>query len=113
MFHVLQDLSLDQTRTILDGAAQDARQQDRRFLRQLHGRGGIEAKGIAPVKPWLTALAGAKDKAALIAEAAKLQTMGIGGLFGMGVGQDSKAPDTYIVFARPVGPRRCPTATIT
>ncbi len=99
MFHVLQDLSLDQTRTILDGAAKTPGNKIGDFYSSYMDEAAIEAKGIAPVKPWLSAIAGAKDKTALVTEAAKLQTMGVGGLFGMGVGQDSKAPENYIVLA--------------
>ena len=99
MFHRLQDLSREQTRAILTEAAAKPGSRIGDFYASYMDEAGIEAKGIAPVKPWLTAIAGARDKTALVAEAGKLQAMGSGGLFGMGVGQDSKAPDTYIVIA--------------
>ncbi|MGR9907836.1 M13 family metallopeptidase, partial [Escherichia coli] len=57
----------------------------------------INAKGIDPIKPWIAEIRAAGDKTALAVEMAKLQRIGVGGLFRMGVGQDDKAPDTYIV----------------
>ncbi len=98
MFHVLQDLSLDQTRTIMDDAAKRPGDKVGDFYSTFMDEATIESKGIAPVKPWLTAIMSAKDKSALVIETGKLQTMGVGGLFGMGVSQDSKAPDTYVVL---------------
>ena len=53
-------------------------------------------KGAAPVKPWLAEIKAAKDKTALVAEMAKLNRMGVTTPFATGVGQDDKAPDTYI-----------------
>lgn len=97
MFHVLQDLSLEQTRTILDAAAKRPGSKIGDLYASYMDEAAIEKLGAAPVKPWLATIAGAKDKAALVTEAAKLQTMGAGGMFGVRVGQDVKAPDTYVV----------------
>ena len=63
------------------------------FYASFMDEAAVNAKGIAPVKPWLAAIAGAKDKTALAAEMGKLQRQGVGGLFGVGVDQDDKAPD--------------------
>ncbi|MBY0519461.1 MAG: M13 family peptidase, partial [Sphingomonas sp.] len=57
----------------------------------------IDAKGVAPIQPWLAALSSAKDKTALATEMARLQRQGVGGLIGFFVNQDEKAPDHYIV----------------
>ncbi len=97
MFHVLQDLSLEQTRAILEDAAKTRGNKYGDFYASFIDEAAIQAKGVAPIKPWLNAIAGARDKTALATEAGKLQTMGAGGLFGLGVTQDSKAPDIYIV----------------
>ena len=97
MFHVLQDRSLEQTRTILEQAAAKPGSKIGDFYASFMDEAGIAKRGLTPVKPWLASIAAAKDKTALVTEAARLQAMGVGGLFGAGVGQDSKAPDTYIV----------------
>lgn len=103
MFHVLQDQSLAQTRAILEESAQRPGTKIGDFYASYMDEATIAKKGIAPVKPWLTAIASAKDKTALAVEAGKLQVKGVGGLFGMGVTQDSKAPDTYVVTAGQAG----------
>ena len=48
-------------------------------------------------QPWIAAIKGAKDKTALAVEMAKLQRLGVGGLFGVGVSVDAKTPTSYIV----------------
>jgi putative endopeptidase len=103
MFHVLQDMSLEQTRTILDDAARQSGSKIGDFYTSFLDEAAANAKGIAPIKPWLTAISGTADKAALAVEAAKLQRMGIGGLFGVGVIQDAKDPEKYVVTARQSG----------
>ncbi|WP_294294928.1 M13 family metallopeptidase N-terminal domain-containing protein, partial [uncultured Sphingomonas sp.] len=103
MFHVLQDQSLAQTHAILEESAKRPGTKIGDFYAAYMDEATIAKKGLTPVKPWLNAIAGAKDKSALAIEAAKLQTKGVGGLFGMGVTQDSKAPDTYVVMAAQSG----------
>jgi putative endopeptidase len=99
MFHVLQDRSMEQTRAILEEAAKTPGSKIGDYYASYMDEAAIDAKGVSPLKPWLTRIAGAADKTALVAVAADLQRQGVGGLFGLGVGQDSKAPDTYVVQA--------------
>ena len=103
MFHVLQDLSLTRTREILDDAARRPGDKAGDFYASFMNEAAVTARGAAPVKPWLKAIAGANDKTALAVEMGKLQRRGVGTLFGMGVGQDDKAPDQYIVGFRQAG----------
>ena len=103
MFHVLQDLSLERTRGILETAAKQPGDKVGDFYTSFMDQAAADAKGVAPVKPWLTAIAAAPDKQALAVEIAKLQRMGVGGLVGMGVGQDDKAPETYVVATQQAG----------
>ena len=103
MFHVLQDLSLERTREILDGAAKRPGDKIGDFYASFTDEAAVNAKGIAPVKPWLVAIAGAKDKTALAAQMGKLQRQGVSALVGMGITQDDKAPDQYIVSFRQGG----------
>ncbi|HEX8555734.1 MAG TPA: M13 family metallopeptidase, partial [Sphingomonas sp.] len=97
MFHVLQDRSLEQTRTILDAAAARPGDKPGDFYASFMDEAAVEAKGLAPVQPWFTAIKGAGSKTALATEMAKLQRQGVGGLVGVSVGQDDKKPDTYVV----------------
>ena len=97
MFNVLQDVSLEQTRTILDQSARTPGSKIGDFYATFMDEAAANAKGVEPIKPWLTQIDGAKDKTALAIEMAKLTRYGVGGIFGMGVGQDSKDPNTYVV----------------
>ena len=97
MFNVLQDRSLAQTKAILDDAAAKPGSKIGDFYATYLDQAAIDAKGVAPIQPWLNTLKGAGDKTALAVEMARLQRYGVGGLVGFYVGQDEKAPDTYIV----------------
>ena len=97
MFHVLQDLSLERTRTILDVAAKTPGDKVGDFYSSFMDEAAVNAKGVTPVKPMLAALKATKDKTALVTEIAKLQRMGVGGFVGVGVQQDDKDPTTYVV----------------
>jgi len=97
MFHALQDLSLERTKTILEAAAAQPGNKSGDFFASYMDQAAVDAKGVAPIKPWLASLKTASDKTRLATEMAKLQRQGVGGLVGVGVGQDDKAPDTYAV----------------
>ncbi|MEG3169350.1 M13-type metalloendopeptidase [Sphingomonas sp. LB3N6] len=97
MFHVLQDLSLERTRTILDAAAKTPGDKVGDFYSSFMDETAVNAKGATPVKPMLAAIKATKDKTALVTEIAKLQRQGVGGLVGVGVQQDDKDPTTYVV----------------
>ena len=57
----------------------------------------IEAQGAAPLQPYLAEIAAVKDRAGLLAQIARFQTMGIDPLYGLYVGQDERNSDQYIV----------------
>ena len=97
MFNVLQDRSLAQTKIILEEAAAKPGSKIGDFFASYMDQAAVDARGIAPIQPWLTALKGAADKTALATQMAKLQRKGVNGLFGVFVGQDEKAPERYIV----------------
>ena len=102
-FEVLQDLSDMRTRGLLEKAAADPNSKIGRSYATYLDTAAIEAKGLAPIKPWLDRIAGLQSKdgyAALVAEAAR---NGVGGPFGAGVGQDAKNPDAYVVNLRQSG----------
>ncbi|MDB5710959.1 MAG: family peptidase [Sphingomonas bacterium] len=97
MFNVLADRSLDQTRILLDTAAKTPGNKIGDFYASFMDEAAVNARGIAPIQPWINQISATTDKTALAAEMARLQRQGVGGMFGGNVGQDDKAPDHYIV----------------
>jgi len=94
-FNLLSDLSEARTRGILEEAAKDPASKIGTAYATFLDRPAIDAKGLAPIQPWLGRVKGLKAKgayAALVAEAAQA---GIDGPFGAGVGQDDKNPEVY------------------
>ncbi len=55
----------------------------------------IEAKGLAPIQPWLNRINGLQSKAGYAALAAEAARNGIGGPIGAFVNQDDKDPNVY------------------
>ena len=101
MFHVLQDLSREQTRTILEEQRRQPGSKSGDFYASFLDEATVNAKGVTPVQPWLTAIKNAPSKAALAEEAGRMQRRGVGTLFGMYVNQDDKDPETYaVVFSQ-------------
>ncbi|MCM8731325.1 M13 family metallopeptidase [Hephaestia sp. GCM10023244] len=96
MFHALQDLSLDRTKGILEAAQQQPGSKIGDFYASFMDEAAVNAKGVAPVKPWLAAIKAAGDKTALATEMARLARIGVGGLVTLRIGQDDKHPDRYI-----------------
>ncbi|MFX7853749.1 M13 family metallopeptidase N-terminal domain-containing protein, partial [Acinetobacter baumannii] len=80
-----------------EGAAKTPGTKIGDFYASFMDEAAADAKGIDPIKPWLADIAAAQDKTALAVEMAKLTRYGVGGFFGMGVAQDSKDPQTYVV----------------
>jgi putative endopeptidase len=95
-FTVLQDLSQQRVRDILDAATADPSSRIGTAYTSFLDEAGVEAKGLTPIQPWLNQIRGLKTRggyAALEAEAAR---NGITGLFGGGVTQDDRNTDVYI-----------------
>src|SRR3569623_769916 len=103
MFKLLGNRSHEKTRIILDAAAKTPGNKIGDFYASFMDEAAVNAKGISPVQPWIAEINAIGDKPALAVEMAKLQRLGVGGLFGMGVGQDDKAPDHYIVGVNQAG----------
>ncbi|MEG3165603.1 M13 family metallopeptidase [Sphingomonas sp. PB2P19] len=93
-FNFLSDLSESRTRGILDTAAKDPNSKIGRAYATFLDRPAIDAKGLAPIQPWLTKVKGA-TRATYPALAAEASRAGIGGPFGAYVGQDDKQPEVY------------------
>ena len=100
-FDMLADQSRERTRAILE-----EEQAKNTVLGQAYATyldtATIEAKGLAPIKPWLDRIK-AVTKATYPALLAEANRNGVGIPFGGGVGQDAKDPETYIVSIRQSG----------
>jgi len=102
-FNVLIDLSRERTRGILEAAKADPNSKIGTAYATYLDTGAIDAKGLAPIKPWLDTIDALSSKAgypALLAQAAR---NGVGGPFGVGVDQDDKNPDFYVLGIRQSG----------
>ncbi len=97
MFNLLDDLSLERTRGILDAAAKQPGSKIGDFYASFLDEAAADAKGVTPIAPWLAAIKAAPDKAALAAEAAALQRQGVDPIFSAGdVSADDKDPRANI-----------------
>ena len=99
-FDTLADLSRVRTRGILEAQGDNKIGQ---AYRTYLDTAGIEAKGLAPAKPWLDKVKSLSSKAGYPALLAEADRNGVGGPFGGGVGQDAKNPEVYIVGIRQSG----------
>lgn len=95
MFTALADLSQKRTREILDVAKDDPNSMIGRAYSSYLDSASVEAKGLAPIQPWLAKIR-AVDKAGLAKLLAEGDRSGVQHFFGGYVGQDDKNPDVYI-----------------
>ncbi|MGI4877711.1 MAG: M13 family metallopeptidase, partial [Janthinobacterium lividum] len=102
-FAVLDDLSRARTREIIEAAAAQGANGDadaRRigtYYTSYMDEAAIEAKGIAPLRPALDRIAAIATPADLARVLGADERIGINGPFGVGVEQDPKQPDRYMV----------------
>jgi len=104
MFTALNDLSQTRTREILDAAKGDPNSMIGRAYASYLDSATVEAKGLAPIQPWLNKIR-AVEKPGLAALLAEADRNGVQHFFGGYVGQDDKNPDvyTYIIFQGGIG----------
>ncbi|MBO9697917.1 MAG: M13 family peptidase [Sphingopyxis sp.] len=95
MFTALADLSQKRTQEILEAAKADPNSMIGRAYASYLDTAAVEAKGLAPIQPWLAKIR-AVDKAGLARLLAEADRSGIQHFFGGYVGQDDKNPDVYI-----------------
>lgn len=96
MFSVLGDLSLERTRAILEEARGNAGSAIGRAYASYLDEATVEARGLAPIQPWLTRVRAITTKAQYVALAAEADRAGIPGMIGGYVGQDDRDPENYI-----------------
>ena len=92
-FDTLQDLSQRRTRGLLEAAAPTSK-IGAAYAAYLD-RPAIDAKGLAPITPWLNRIKAVADRAGYVSLLAEAQRNGVGGPFGSGIGPDQKDPNSY------------------
>jgi putative endopeptidase len=97
MFTVLDDLSRERTKTLIEQSAQDPTSRIGATYASFMDEAAVEAKGLAPFEPWLGQVRGIKSKTALPRIYGEAAQLGIGTPFGGFVNQDDKSPDQYIL----------------
>ena len=105
MFTRLRDLSQTRTREIIEAAATrkgakpgSEAQKVGDFYASFLDEAAIEAKGLAPLKPELEAIAGITDRAGLARLIGQANRLGGNVPIGIGPQQDLKNPDVYTVY---------------
>ena len=103
MFGQLQDLSQERVRDILEAAKNDPNSKIGNVYSSFLDEAGVEAKGLAPIEPWLNEIRGLNSRSGVAALQARAARNGVGGLFGGNVAQDDKRSDTYITGLNTAG----------
>ena len=104
MFAKLRDLSQDRTRQIIEDAAKQPAapgsnaQKVGDFYASFMDEAAVEAKGIAPIKPRLDAIAALADKPALAAMMGQANREGLEGPINISVFQDLKTPGVMAAY---------------
>jgi putative endopeptidase len=96
-FNVLDDLSLARTRAILEELQAQPASKSGMAYASFMNQPGIEAKGIAPLKPWLDQVKAIRTHADYAKLAGKADRIGVASPFGVSLGVDDKDPSRYIV----------------
>ncbi|QNA83710.1 M13 family metallopeptidase [Sphingomonas sp. So64.6b] len=102
-FDLLQDLSRERTRGILEAAKAKPGSKIGAAYAAYLDQAAIEAKGLAPIKPWLNKIKALKSPAGYAALVAEADRNGVGVPFNTGVSQDQKNPDAYALQMRQGG----------
>ncbi|WP_033919857.1 M13 family metallopeptidase [Sphingomonas sp. 37zxx] len=97
LFNVLDDQARTQTRAILEEQKDIAGSKIGTAYATYLDQAAIDAKGLAPIQPWLTQIKAVGDKAGYAALVAEAQRSGVDGPIGTYVGIDDKNPTIYAV----------------
>lgn len=97
MFNVLDDLSKERTRGIIEEQAKDPNSKIGNAYQSFMDEAAVEARGLAPFEPWLNQVRGIKSRNELPKLYADADRLGIDTAFREFVGQDRKASDRYAV----------------
>ena len=96
-FNLLDDLSHTRTQEILEQAKADPNSKIGAAYATYLDTAAIEAKGLAPVEPWLNQIRALKSKAGYPALVAAASRNGVGGPLATFVNTDDKDPNSYIM----------------
>src|SRR5438874_494887 len=96
-FNILDDLSRERTRGIIEDQAKDPNSRIGNAYLSFMDTAAIEARGLAPLEPWLKEIRSTASKKSLSALYANADRLAIGGPFRLFVAQDRKAPDSYVL----------------
>ena len=102
-FNVLDDLSRERTKGILEAAKSDPASKIGIGYGSYLNAAPVEAKGLSPIQPWLAKIQSVTDKRSYARLAAEAARAGIVGPFAFHVGQDDKDPEHYILNLRQSG----------
>ncbi|MEO7364909.1 MAG: M13-type metalloendopeptidase [Sphingomicrobium sp.] len=94
-FNVLDDLSRERTRGLIEESAKDPNSRIGAAFASFMDTASIEAKGLAPIKPWLATIAGLKSRSQLPKLFAEARANGVGIPFALGSLQDAKDSQHY------------------
>ncbi|MEO5612574.1 MAG: M13 family metallopeptidase N-terminal domain-containing protein, partial [Sphingomicrobium sp.] len=97
MFVGLQDLSQKRVNELLEAVKDDPNSKIGTAYSSFLNEAAVEAKGLAPIQPWLNEIRALNNRNGYAALSAKAARNGITGLFGGGVSQDDRHSDTYIL----------------
>lgn len=97
-FNLLSDLSQERTQAILKDAQGDPNSKIGTAYSTYLDSTAIDAKGLAPIQPWLDQIKALTGKAGLAALYAQANRNGVSVPFRAGVGQDDKEPEIYALF---------------
>src|SRR6476661_4271839 len=97
MFNVLDDLSRERTRTIIEEQAKDPNSRIGNAYASFMDEAAVESKGLTPLNPWLDQIRGVKSKADLARIYAQGDEIGVSPPFRMFVSQDDKDPNAYVL----------------
>lgn len=97
MFTVLDDLSKQRTRQIIEEQAKDPNSRIGAAYASFMDQAAIESKGLAPFEPWLNQVRSVDSKDDLPTIYAEASKIGVSTPFATYVGQDDKNPDQYIL----------------
>jgi putative endopeptidase len=94
-FNILDDLSRERTRGIIEEQAKDPNSRIGNAYASFMDTAALETKGLTGFEPWLSKVRGLPTKKNLADLYAEADQLSIDSPFGMFVGQDDKAPEQY------------------
>ncbi|WP_434420817.1 M13 family metallopeptidase [Nannocystis pusilla] len=99
----MQDDASEHVRAIVEEAARTPGSKLGDLYASFLDEATVARRGIAPISPWLRAIASAADHDALAVEMARLARFDVGGLLGASVETDDREPGRHVLVLRQAG----------